>query len=82
MNWMDHPLAIPGAPWPYNIGDEIKATHFAMDKDCPYSNPSNCPRHYEAIRNIMAYKAWLKYRGVDVDEQLASRSVSSEEVGR
>lgn len=75
-------LADAGVEWPYYIDDEEKAIHFSQDKDCPYSNPQNCPRHYEAVRHVMAYKAWLKYRGVDVDELLASRGVSSEEVGR
>lgn len=50
------------APWPFNIDDPVKAVHFASERECPYSNVENCPRHHTAREFIQMYEEWKNYR--------------------
>lgn len=71
--------------WPMTLEDPAMAIHETFEYgDCPARNPYNCfnVSHRTIEATIDQYKIWLKHRGVDVDELLASRSVSSKEVGR
>lgn len=47
------------ADWPFDIADPVRAVHFALERDCPYSNPGECPRETEARRAVEAHQKWL-----------------------
>lgn len=75
----------PEVQWPMTIGDPARAIHETFEYgDCPARNPYNCLSisHRTIEATIEQYHVWLKHRGVDVVEQLASRGISSKEVGR
>ncbi|MFD5509147.1 hypothetical protein ACFWIB_15400 [Streptomyces sp. NPDC127051] len=48
----------PPAPWPYSLNDPVRAVHFALEPDCPYSNPATCPYELRAANAVRAYKTW------------------------
>lgn len=63
-------------PWPMSMRDPARAVHEVFEHgDCGALNPLNCfaVDHRVVTGTIDQYKEWLKHRGVDVDEQLASR---------
>ena len=75
----------PEVPWPMTIPDSARAIHETIEKgQCEANNPYNCfsVNHYAIDSVIKHYHTWLKHRGVDVVEQLASRGIGSKEVGR
>jgi hypothetical protein len=81
----DQAVLDAGGRWPMSLTDPALAIHEAAENgNCEAWNPYNCfaVSHRAIEATIEHYKVWLKLRGVDVDELLASRSISSEEVGR
>lgn len=75
----------PKVQWPMTIDDPARAIHETLEHgDCGAWNPLNCfaVDHRMILVTIKHYHTWLKSRGVDVVEQLASRGISSPEVGR
>lgn len=71
--------------WPMTMDDAPRAIHETIENgNCEAWNPLNCfsVPHRTILATIEHYHTWLKHRGVDVVEQLASRGISSEEVGR
>lgn len=70
--------------WPMTLS-AARAVHETIERgQCEAYNPLNClaVSHRTIEATILHYNEWLRLRGVDVDELLASRGVSSEEVGR
>ncbi|MEU4947684.1 hypothetical protein [Streptomyces lavendulae] len=50
--------AQPPAPWPFNITDPVRAVHYAMEPDCPYRRPVDCPHEATARKAVRAYETW------------------------
>jgi len=71
-------------PWPMNLSASMAVHETIEYGDCGAYNPLNCLAvdHRLIETTINHNNTWLKHRGVDVDELLASRGVSSKEVGR
>lgn len=75
----------PEVKWPMTMDDSAIAIHETIERgNCEANNPYNClaVNHYAIDSVIKHYHTWLKHRGVDVVEQLASRGIRSKEVGR
>ncbi|MFB6809444.1 hypothetical protein [Streptomyces sp. NPDC056387] len=49
----------PPVPWPFSLNDPVRAVHFALEPDCPYSNPAACPYETTVTAALAAYKAWV-----------------------
>jgi hypothetical protein len=61
-------------PWPYNIDDVARAIHYALDKDCGYSNLLNCMdiSHRTILATLTEYAKWRDYRAESSDQLLSA----------